>query len=56
MGKMHSFTIEGTHAPVTYELSYKLTSSLRHSMKNQNVIKVMINQNWKPLPKPCLTP
>jgi len=26
MGKMHSFSIEGTHALLTSELSYKVTS------------------------------
>jgi len=32
MGKMHNFSIEKTHAPLTSELSYKVTSSLRHSI------------------------
>jgi len=32
MLKMHSFSIEGTHATLTYKLSYKVMSSLRHSI------------------------
>jgi len=32
MGKTHSFSIEGTHAPLASELSYKVMSSLRHSI------------------------
>jgi len=38
MGKMQSFSIEGTHAPLTSELSYKVTSSLRHSFPISNSI------------------
>jgi len=30
---MHSFSIKGTHAPLASELSYKVTSSLRHSIE-----------------------
>jgi len=49
MGKMHSFSIEGTHAPLTSGLSYKATSSLRLCIKiNLCVLDVTVHlrENW----------
>jgi len=39
MGKMHCFFTEGTHAPLASGLSYKVTSSLRHSIVSVVMIK-----------------
>jgi len=45
MWKMYRFSIEGTHAPLTSELSYKVTSSLwrlRHWQNAPNKLNFMV--------------
>jgi len=45
--KMHSFTIEGTHAPLASKLSYKVTSSLLLFENNCLNCCTRVKVKWK---------